>query len=44
MMADIATMFGWPPAVMDAMEPAELARWASLAAERAKLVYGLGAR
>lgn len=35
-MADIATVFGWPPSVMDPMTLAELMEWR----ERARLRTG----
>ena len=37
-MADIAFIFHWPPAVMETMDPAELARWWRHATDRWKAV------
>jgi hypothetical protein len=42
MMADIAVVFHWPPAVMDEMEIDELTEWHGLAVERAKAMLGGG--
>ncbi|MBH9536919.1 GpE family phage tail protein [Novosphingopyxis sp. YJ-S2-01] len=39
-MADIALVFHWPPAVMDALEVDELMQWHERALARFKLVHG----
>jgi hypothetical protein len=33
-MADLALVFGWAPAIMDVMTPAELMAWRTKAAKR----------
>lgn len=39
-MADIATVFSWPPNVMDEMPIAELMHWHRLAVDRFKAIQG----
>ncbi|CAO3418782.1 GpE family phage tail protein [Azospirillum doebereinerae] len=39
-MADLAAVFHWAPSEMDAMDPAELARWHELARERGSVTGG----
>lgn len=39
-MADLALIFHWQPAVMDAMDIAELMRWRALAVQRHNAMQG----
>ncbi|MFK3888499.1 GpE family phage tail protein [Sphingomonas sp. NPDC079357] len=41
-MADVATVFHWPPAAMDPMPLAELMRWHARALARFKAMYPPG--
>lgn len=41
-MADIATVFHWPPSAMDPMEVVELLEWRELAVDRWNAIHGKG--